>query len=133
MADGFPLLVMGRSSLADLNRRLEARRRVPVSMDRFRPNLVVDGAGALAEDTWATMRIGEVVCDLVRPCARCEIPNTDQRTAQRTPAVLDLLEEYRMRPGFKTPVLGWNAIHREAGALAVGSAVEVVSYRAESM
>lgn len=133
LADGFPLLVMGRASLADLNRRLQARQDAPVSMDRFRPNIVVDGAEALAEDTWATMRIGEVVCDLVKPCARCEIPNTDQRTAQRSPAVLSLLEEYRTRPGFKTPVLGWNAIHREVGTLAVGTAVEVVRYRDEAM
>jgi uncharacterized protein YcbX len=86
-ADGFPLLVASTASLADLNARLAARGATPVAMERFRPNIVLDGlARAFDEDHLheLTIATGEdpVVLRLVKPCTRCTIPNIDPATAR---------------------------------------------------
>jgi uncharacterized protein len=84
-ADGFPLLVASTASLADLNTRLAARGQAPVTMERFRPNLVVDGLQAFDEDNIGDLLIdtpeGPVHLRLTKPCVRCSIPNTDPATA----------------------------------------------------
>ena len=59
-ADGYPLLLIGQASLDDLNARLVAAGRHPLQMDRFRPNLVVDGLDACEEDFLATLTVGGV-------------------------------------------------------------------------
>ena len=64
-ADGFPLLVVNQSSLDELNSRLE----YPVDMRRFRPNIVVEGAGAWAEDLWREISVGDSQLDIVKPCS----------------------------------------------------------------
>jgi len=81
-ADGYPLLVLGEASLADLNARLTGRGVEPVPMNRFRPNLVLAGIDAYEEDYADAIRIaaagGEVALRIVKPCTRCPIPNIDQ-------------------------------------------------------
>ena len=85
-ADGFPLLITSTASLADLNARLAARGQAPVTMDRFRPNLVLDGLQAFDEDNIGDLIIdtpeGPVHLRLTKPCVRCSIPNTDPATAE---------------------------------------------------
>jgi len=83
-ADGFSLLVTSTASLAELNRRLAEDGRPPVTMDRFRPNLVLDGGEAFRpfdEDHVETLHIdtddGPIGLRLVKPCVRCGIPNVD--------------------------------------------------------
>jgi uncharacterized protein YcbX len=80
-ADGYPLLVLGEASLADLNARLTAKRVDPIPLNRFRPNLVLAGIEAYEEDYTDTLRItaaeGEVELRIVKPCTRCPIPNID--------------------------------------------------------
>ena len=78
-ADAFPFLLLTRASVDDLNRRLAE----PVPVERFRPNLVIEGAAPYEEDTWRRIRIGDVVLDVVKPCARCVITTTDQATGAR--------------------------------------------------
>ena len=84
--DGFPLLVANPASLADLNARLAARGAAPVGMERFRPNLVLDGLQAWDEDHIDEITIstddGPVRLKLVKPCVRCSIPNVDPATAE---------------------------------------------------
>lgn len=99
-ADGFPLLVTSTGSLAELNRRLGAAGLDGVTMNRFRPNLVLDGLdGAHAEDSIDTLTIeaegGPVVLKLVKPCARCSIPDIDPETAATGGAVGATLGTYR--------------------------------------
>lgn len=81
-ADGFPLLVLGAASLADLNARLVANGVDSIPMNRFRPNLVIDGTDAYEEDYTGSLRItavqGEVELRIVKPCTRCPIPTIDQ-------------------------------------------------------
>ena len=74
-ADGFPILLCSINSLADLNTNLEA----PITMDRFRPNIVVNGAEPYEEDYWRTLRIGDLTSYIVRACARCPVPNINQQ------------------------------------------------------
>lgn len=122
-ADAFPVLVVGASSLEDLNRRLE----VPVRMDRFRPNIVVVGAGPYAEDGWAAIRIGQVTIGLVKPCSRCVVTTVDQTTGERGREPLATLAAYR-RAGSKV-MFGVNGIPRSAGRIACGDAVTVTQLR----
>jgi hypothetical protein len=81
-ADGFPLLVLGSASLDDLNARLAAKHVDRIPLNRFRPNLVLDGIDAYEEDYTETLRIaathGEVELRIVKPCTRCPIPTIDQ-------------------------------------------------------
>jgi uncharacterized protein YcbX len=99
-ADGFPLLVVSTASLAELNRRLALAGQPAVDMARFRPNLVLDGlAAAHDEDHVDTLEIeaeaGPVVLKLVKPCARCTIPDVDPATATQGHAITDTLATYR--------------------------------------
>ncbi len=119
-ADGFPLLLVSEASLEDLNGRL-AR---PVPMDRFRPNVVVRGSPAFAEDGWSELRIGEVRLRIVKPCARCVIVTTDQATAARDPEPLTVLASYRRRG--HGVIFGQNVVHLSRGTLRVGDRVELV-------
>lgn len=57
-ADGYPLLVIGTASLADLNDRLSSRGSAALPMNRFRPNLVIDGLEAFDEDHLSAIEIG---------------------------------------------------------------------------
>jgi uncharacterized protein YcbX len=98
-ADGFPLLVANGASLDELNARLAARQAPAVTMQRFRPNIVLSGLLAHDEDhlheiTIATAE-GPVVLRLVKPCARCSIPDIDPLTAESSHAVGDTLAGYR--------------------------------------
>ena len=98
-ADGFPLLVVGESSLAELNQRLAAAGDAAVGIERFRPNIVLAGLQAHDEDRLHELRIataeGEVVLRLVKPCPRCPIPNVDPASGQSSPEVLQTLSAYR--------------------------------------
>ena len=98
-ADGFPILVASSASLDELNRRLAAQAQPAVTMARFRPNVVLDGLDAHGEDsldeiTFATTE-GPVRLKLVKPCARCPIPDVDPATGERGHAVGDVLASYR--------------------------------------
>ena len=94
-ADGYPLLAIGDASLADLNARLVAAGRDAVPMNRFRPNLVIDGLDAFEEDYTAAFNIGAAVVAPVKPCSRCPIPSIDQATGIPGPDLLDILGQYR--------------------------------------
>lgn len=114
-SDGFPILVAGAASLADLNARLAQAGQAPVGMERFRPNLVLDGLEAYGEDLLDELAIatdeGAVRLRLVKPCVRCTIPDVDPATGERGHAVGDALAAYRGNPRMKGGVtFGMNAI-----------------------
>jgi hypothetical protein len=110
-ADGYPLLLIGQASLDELNARLVAAGRHPLQMDRFRPNLVVDGLDACEEDFLATLTVGGVEIRPVKPCARCPIPSIDQATGVPGPDPLDILQTYRANPRMEGAVcFGMNCI-----------------------
>lgn len=98
-SDGYPLLVASTASLDELNRRLGRAGQAPVTMARFRPNLVLDGLDAHGEDHLDTIAFdtpeGPVRLKLVKPCPRCPIPDIDPATAEPGHAVGDVLASYR--------------------------------------
>lgn len=98
-SDGFPLLVLGEASQAELNMRLEAAGHASVGIERFRPNVVLSGLQAHDEDHLNVMSVEagleEVLLKPVKPCPRCPIPNIDPLTAQSSPYVGDTLQGYR--------------------------------------
>lgn len=106
--DGFPILVCNRASLDDLNRR--APEALP--MERFRPNLVLEGLPPFAEDRIGALEIGAVTLQLVKPCTRCAIPSTDQRTGGRGFDPLPLLRTFRFDRELLGVTFGENAVIR---------------------
>ena len=118
--DGFPLLLISEASLADLNQRLD----VPVPMHRFRPNLVVRGCEAFAEDSWQEIRIGGLRFEVVKSCKRCVFTCVDQHSGQRGAEPLKTLATYRKRD--KGIHFGQNLIHRDIGKLRLGDRLEVL-------
>jgi uncharacterized protein YcbX len=128
-ADGYPILVIGQASLDDLNARLAASGRAALPMNRFRPNLVVDGLEAFEEDFVASLAAGELSLRPVKPCARCPIPSIDQATGIAGDDPLDILQSYRRKPQLDDAVcVGMNCIVT-AGAgerLRVGQAVDAL-------
>lgn len=118
-ADGFPFLLVGEASLADLNGRLE----VPLPMNRFRPNLVVSGSAPFAEDDWRGISVGEIPMEVVKPCARCVVTTTDQETLERGQEPLRTLATYRRKD--QKVMFGQNVVHYGTGRLRVGDVVTV--------
>ncbi|RIX97292.1 MOSC domain-containing protein [Aureimonas flava] len=131
-ADGFPLLIATTASLRELNRRIVAAGGEAVPMSRFRPNIVVDGAEPFAEDGWATIGVGDVVLDLVKPCARCAVTTVDQDEGRRSgKEPLATLGRFRRSGDPRAPgvLFGWNAVARGTGILRVGDPVRVMERR----
>lgn len=126
-ADGYPVLVIGSASLADLNARLVAAGREPLPMNRFRPNLVVDGIEAYEEDYVETFSLGGgASLRPVKPCPRCPIPSVDQQTGVPGPDPLDILSSYRSKPQLEGAVcFGMNAVLEGAEEVAVAVGQEI--------
>lgn len=126
LTDGYPALLVSEASLADLNQRLQERGQPAVEMRRFRPNIVVSGVPAYAEDDWQRIQLGDIPFDVVKPCARCVMTTVDPSRGE----ILDPLEPlatlatYRRVEG--KVMFAQNVIHRATGVLRVGDAVEVV-------
>jgi len=106
--DGYPVLVISRASLAELNRRLPA----PLPMNRFRPNVVIDGVTAHAEDAMALFRSGAVVLRGVKLCTRCVTTTTDQQHGTRDAGAepLATLKTYRYDRTLRGVTFGQNCI-----------------------
>jgi uncharacterized protein YcbX len=105
-ADGYPVLVVNRESLTELNRRMPE----PIPIGRFRPNLVIDGLEPFEEDRIDTIAIGEVTLRLVKPCTRCIVTSTDQTTGERTANPLPVLRTFRWDRELKGVTFGENAV-----------------------
>ncbi|BBP78372.1 molybdenum cofactor sulfurase [Pseudomonas sp. Ost2] len=121
-ADGFPLLLIGQASLEDLSHKVGR----PLEMLRFRPNLVIEGSTAFAEDQWKRIRIGDVEFRVVKPCSRCILttidPQSGERSADREP--LTTLKTYREQDG--DVMFGQNLVNDGQGRLEVGMPVTVL-------
>ena len=121
-SDGFPFLLVGQASLDDLSRRVGR----PMDMRRFRPNLVVSGADAYAEDGWRRIRIGDLEFRVVKPCSRCVITTIDPLTAERSPDREPFTTMTTYRKGEGGVFFGQNLIPESTGYLKVGMTVEVL-------
>ncbi len=122
-ADGFPCLLISEASLEDLNSRTP----IHVSMGRFRPNLVISGCPAFAEDDWQRLRIGSIEFSAVKPCSRCVLTTIDPATSEQHPhqEPLRTLGRYRRQPD-RSINFGQNLIPRGSGILRVGDRIEIL-------
>jgi uncharacterized protein len=125
-ADGYPMLMISEASLADLNEHLVARGKETVPMTRFRPNIVIAGCEAFAEDEWRQVSVGDIPLDIVKACARCVQTTVDQQTGTRPDVKEPLATLATYRTVAHGAIFGQNIIHRAMGTLHVGDAVEVV-------
>ena len=124
-ADGYAYLAIGEASLADLNARLVAKQHPALPMNRFRPNLVVSGSAAYAEDGWKEIRVGEAILRAAKPCGRCQVTTTDQATGEvKGPEPLATLSTYRDSQEFGVK-FGMNLVTVKEGTVRVGNAVEI--------
>ncbi|HRH59398.1 MAG TPA: MOSC domain-containing protein [Chitinophagaceae bacterium] len=125
-SDGFPFLLIGQSSLDELNSRM----REPLPINRFRPNIVFTGGHAFEEDELAHFTINDINFYAVKPCARCPITATNQQTAERGKEPLLALSKFRRRE--YNVYFGQNLLHKGDGKIRVGDAIEVLE-RKEAM
>jgi len=114
-ADGYPILVTNENSLEDLNARLPAS----IPMERFRPNIVLRGLPAWAEDRIASLTVGELTLRLVKPCTRCTIPSIDQQSGLPSTDPAPVLRRFRFDRELLGVTFGENAV------IAAGSGVEI--------
>ena len=121
-SDGFPVLLANTASLEALNAALPTR----IGMTRFRPNIVMTGAPAWAEDRWRRIRIGEVVFRVAKPCARCAVTTVDQITGERPDKSEPLRTLGRIRRTADGVMFGQNLIPDGPGRVAVGDSIEVL-------
>lgn len=106
-ADAYPWLLISQASLDELNTRLKQ----PLPMNRFRPNIVVDGLAPFGEDEVNEFIAGDVRLRAVKPCTRCAITTTDQLTGERTTEEpLKTLKEFRFDRGLRGVTFGQNMI-----------------------
>jgi uncharacterized protein len=120
--DAFPILAISQASLDDLNARLDE----PLPMNRFRPNVVLQGCEAHDEDRWRIVRIGGMEFRAGGDCGRCIVTTTDQTTGERGPEPLLTLGKYR-RDDRGAIIFGQYWMHRGTGTIRVGDPVEIVA------
>ncbi len=124
-ADGYACLATSEASLADLNARLIAKGRRALPMNRFRPNVVLAGSPAFAEDEWKEVVVGGATFGAAKPSGRCEVTTTDQSTGEvMGPEPLATLASYRQHAEFGI-MFGINWFVLETGTIRVGDPVEV--------
>ncbi|WP_137990936.1 MOSC domain-containing protein [Streptomyces vilmorinianum] len=126
-ADGYPLLVTTTSSLDALNSLIAQGDHAdegPLPMNRFRPNVVVDGTAPWAEDRWTRLAIGEVTFRVAKSSGRCVVTTTDQGTAERGKEPLRTLARHR-KDGSRL-IFGQNLVPEHTGTIRVGDEVKIL-------
>lgn len=129
-ADGYPILVISQASVDELNQRLVDAGQAAVVGQRFRANIIVNGFESHDEDRIESLVVaqtgGTADLPLVKPCARCPIPDIDPATAEAGTRVSDTLQTYRHDDRLDGAItFGMNAIvpAGASGVLHVGDAV----------
>lgn len=128
-SDGYPLLLTNTASLKLLNEKIRDTYKSSenqVTMDRFRPNLVIENDQPFAEDNWREITIGAIIFDLVKPCKRCIVTTTNQNTGQRNSLQepLKTLATFRNFPA-RGILFGVNIIPRNQGLISVQSTINL--------
>ncbi len=119
-SDAYPVLMIGQSSLNDLNGRLNE----PLPMNRFRPNIVFTGGSPFEEDCMEQFSINGIIFYGVKPCARCVVTTTNQETAVVGKEPLTTLAKYRL---LNNKVLfGQNVLCSSTGIINTGDTIELI-------
>ncbi|KAK1146403.1 hypothetical protein N8T08_003190 [Aspergillus melleus] len=136
--DVHPVLIASEASLKELNGRLEKNGAEPITVERFRPNVIIRGSAPWIEDSWKVVRISgsgadglrsSLTIDVVARCARCQVPNVDPDTADKhkTQPWNTLMGYRRIDEGITyKPCFGMLSAPRNEGAIEVGMKFEVL-------
>lgn len=119
-SDGYPMLLIGQSSLDDLNSKLQQA----ITINRFRPNIVFSGGEPYEEDNLEAFNIKDLQFFGVKLCARCVITTINPDTAEKGKEPLRTLAAYRLRNN--KIYFGQNLLHRGEGLIKVGDEIEVI-------
>lgn len=130
-SDGYPVLLISRADLRAVNDRLAEQGKPAVTMERFRPNLVIDGAEAFAEDYWKRIRVGDIIFDVVKPCPRCVMTTVEPTRGEFSTGLLKgeplaTLSKFRRTAEGKV-MFGQNLVHRGMGTIRLGDSVEILN------
>ena len=118
-SDGYPFLIIGQSSLNQLNGWMEEQ----LTISRFRPNIVFSGGTPFEEDTMAVFTIGNITFRGVKLCARCVITTIDQVSGQKNREPLASLSKYRAKN--RKVYFGQNLIHKGNGVIKLGDPISL--------
>ena len=120
-ADAYPFLMVGQSSMDDLNLRMQ----IPLAIERFRPNIVFSGGFPYQEDGMEDFKIGQINFTGLENCKRCMVPNIDPDkgvlNSDKEPT--KTLSEYRLRD--KKIEFGRNVVHQGSGLISVGDEIHL--------
>jgi uncharacterized protein len=118
-SDGYPFLIIGQSSLDELNGKLAET----LSIDRFRPNIVFANGEPHIEDSWQHIAINGIDFYGVKTCGRCVVTTIDQQTAIAGKEPLKTLAGYRtINQKIK---FGMNLLHKGNGLISVGDEIKI--------
>ncbi|MFI8930029.1 MOSC domain-containing protein [Streptomyces sp. NPDC053474] len=125
-ADSGALHLLSRASYDDLNARIEAAGRAPITLSRLRPNVVVDGWDAPhTEDSVRNVGIGNAELGFAKLALRCAVTLVDQVSGERAgPEPLRTLATYRRQAGGGV-ALGAKFSVLRTGKLALGDELDV--------
>jgi uncharacterized protein len=118
-SDGYPVLMLSKESLTELNSRLPEA----LPMNRFRPNLVIEEVKAFEEDGMEHFTINEIDFYGVKLCARCVITTINQQTIEKGKEPLKTLATYRMKNN--KIYFGQNVIAATAGKIKIGDTITI--------
>ncbi|XVF34498.1 hypothetical protein REPUB_Repub18cG0063700 [Reevesia pubescens] len=68
-SDQYPFMLISQESLDALNKLLKE----PVPINRFRPNILVDGCEPFSEDLWTEIKVSQFSFQGVKLCSRCKV------------------------------------------------------------
>ncbi|UII21750.1 MOSC domain-containing protein [Fulvivirga ligni] len=121
-ADGYPLLVIGSESVHNLNEKIGT----PMSVDRFRGNLIFSGGEAYDEFRWKDFVIGENRFRGLKPCVRCVLTTIDPVTGEKGKEPFTALATQKVDGKV---VFGQHAVAVDFGEIKVGDDIKVNSYK----
>ena len=119
LSDGYPFLLIGQSSLNDLNDRFTE----PLPMNRFRPNIVFTGGEAFVEDRLKHVTINGINFYGVKLSSRCQVTTINQDNGIIAKEPLKTLALYRRKNN--KVYFGQNLLHKGEGIVQVGDEIIV--------
>ena len=122
-SDGYPTLIIGQASLDNLNERLQH----PLSIERFRPNIVFTGGEPYEEDDMEIFKVNNINFYGIKLCGRCVVININQTTGEKSKEPLRTLSTYRLRNN--KIYFGQNLLHKGEGNISIGDVIDVIKKR----
>lgn len=132
-ADNYPIMLTNTASLEELNQRIveiHLSQKQAVSMNCFRPNIVINSSEPFIEDRWSLIQIGEIRFQVVKPCSRCIITTIDPEQGRKNQAKepLNTLGTFRQLSE-QGVMFGVNMIPQNEGKIELGDRLEVLETR----